>query len=443
MSNLQSIFFYFLCFCLSTFLVYKGNKKDAVKFNAYIFSRKISINPFVIAGILAPITLGFLRYGIGTDYAAYLEIYQYNAFGKVINNNANYASSIEPIFRWLAVFSYKITKTPLLFFGIPWSVTVLLSYFGIQNLSAKLNEKSLSLIWFTLISIIVPFGFNQIRQALAASIFLFSIKYLLENNKKINLKYAMATVLAFLCHYSSIFIMVPIFFVSRFIIKSNKIKKINFYILVFGLISILLLIFTLLIFKDFISTNFYNIKYVREFYRLLFITNNLGFIDIRPDNLIVFTVFAFPLIATINFKKKLTDSQKLLLSFCYIGLSLTFLSFFLMNGERFAQYFMLFAPIAYFNITSEKQRFKAMTLYPLATFFLIMFLGWQSVTHYNTFLNSNIDINTIHQRRVRALYSQIQCVLNIKECDNLWYYDGDINNRVVYTYVKGDLWGLE
>lgn len=439
MDNLQSLVFYLIGFCLSAFFIYKGNRQNSSTFNIVFLGKKIRLNLSIILGLMILITIGAFRYGIGTDYTAYLEIYQHHATGQVINNNTNYANTIEPLFKYLAKLSYWLTKTPLVFFGIPWALTVILTYLGVRGISPNISAKKIALTWFTMASIIFPFGFNQVRQALSVAIFFFSVKYILTNNKNSGFKYLLATFIAFLCHYSSILIMIPAFIISKLVFKSGvDTKKVNLRILIFGALLTILIVLISTIYKQEILLNYSQYKYIREFYRLLFVINGPTIVDIRADNLIVFCILIFPIFAIKSTNRPLSKNENLLSTLCYTGLTLTFLSIFIMNGERFAQYFILFAPLLFFSLNTRKQ--ISTKLYPFLIFSIIMLFGWQGVTNYNTIFNNNVNINAIRQRRVRNLYSQSLCLL--KGCNSLKYYDQSIKNKEIYIYGYDELWRL-
>ena len=437
MNNIQSILFYFLFFCLSAIFIYLGNKNKSLSLNIIFFGKNLKLNIFVIVGVFIPILIGFLRYGLGTDYVAYLEIYKYHSEGIIINNNANYANSIEPLFKLLSKFSYSLTGTPLLFFGIPWASTVILTYLGFCNLLNGISAKKISFAWFSLLAIIVPFGFNQIRQALAVAILFFSVKYILVDNNRSNLKYLFSILIAFMCHTSSVVITVPLFFVSKAIFRNkiNNIKRFNIITVISSFLFTIIIIYASILLKDYILVNYSHYKYVREFYRLLFV----GSINIRPDNLIVFLIYFTSFIILIKNKNKLIVSEKILSAFCCIGLSLAFLSLFVMNGERFSMYLILFAPIIFFNLITNNRIMPI--LYSIVIFSIVMFFGWHSVTHYNSIFNDNVNLNAMHQRNYRALYSQVLCLTSIEECYDIQYYDLDVNEDE-YEYEKGELWSL-
>jgi hypothetical protein len=296
------------------------------------------------------------------------------------------------------------------------------------------------LTWFALLSIVTPIGFNQIRQMLAAAILFFAIGYALQENLSGIIKYAIAAVIAILCHISAL-IMIPIYFIGWLIRKKPKIniKKTVLWIALFGVATIFLIIIIFLFYKDALLANFGHISYIRNFFRLLFVINGKDLIDLRPDNLIVFTIFLFPIIF-IRYKKVRTNIEKLLLMLCHIGLISSLPSLFFMNGERLAQYFVLFAPVAFYLVVVKMPLRKSM-IYPLALFAMTMFFGWQTVTYYHTIWDRNVDLNMINQRRIRSLYSQTLCILHIRQYNSLEYYDAAGRDQV-YHFKEGELWRL-
>ena len=131
MSILLSLFLYLAVFMFSAICIYVG--------------KSIRIRSITIAGILAVILLGFLRYGIGADYGNYLMSYQYYATGETFGlgvNNHNF--NLEPFFQLVAKVSYELTNSPILFFGITWGLMVLLIFFGIKKLLPSVDSKNFS-----------------------------------------------------------------------------------------------------------------------------------------------------------------------------------------------------------------------------------------------------------------------------------------------------------
>lgn len=445
MNNISSVLFYLFIFSLSTYLIYKGSVSTSRSKQLQIFRKRIHVNYWIVFGLLIPMVLGFLRYGIGVDYAAYLEIYQYHAQGIVINDNANYAESIEQLYWWLAKLSYALTASPMLFFGIPWSATVLFAYFGMRRLGTFMSPERMALTWFTLLSIATPLGFNQIRQTLAVSILFFAASYIIKADKKSAFTYFILGALAFLCHHTSILFSIPMYFIGRLITsveREKNFKKINLAVLGLGIILVVIFVIFAMAIKG-VAEDYSHFKYVRELYRLLFIGEGQGFIDLRPDNLILFTVFTWPIMAHIRYRKIVSRAAlKLVLVFCYIGAALLFMSLFVMNGERLAQYFVFFAPMAVFGLASNSTRHRLLA-YPLTVFSMIMFFGWQSPTQYNIILNrGHAELNAISNRRVRSLFDQSLCITKIKSCKDFNYKDA-IPDKSRYEYKSGDLWGFE
>ena len=434
--------FYLICFALSAGFIYLGSRKDTIKWFIRLSTIKMVVNPWIIGGLLIPIVIGCLRYGMGIDYASYLEIYQYYADGNVVDWHIDYIETIEPAFQWLARLSYAITGTPLLFFGLPWSATILLIYLGIKRWTPNLSREKFAMAWFLSLPIVTAIGFNQTRQMLAIAILFFASQYLIKLSFKNNFLYAILTICAMLCHQSAVFIAL-VFLVVRISIRDNGEKADTGYVMMRVVITATI---ASVIAIAGISMSGVTLPYLSEFSRLLFINgtvsgNLLGIADIRPENVILLSIFLPAVILGGSIGEKVGYIQgRVLSTFCSIGLYLTLMSVFIMNGERLAQYFVIFPILIYYISVSSSKKRKTLT-HPLGIFFLIMFLGWQGVLPYHTIYEKEVDINAANSLSIRPPYNQILCNINIISCNDQTYFDKVIREK--YEYKEGDLWKLE
>lgn len=430
MDNMQSILLYLAVFIVSYALIRYG------------VGAKSRLAVFIGLGII--IALGFFRYGLGIDYASYLELYGYHGAGIELNPEVSYhAGMIEPLFVWLARLSYVLTNTPLLYLGIPWIATVLLVYFGLRKLTRNQTPARIAMAWFTLLPIMTALGFNQVRQTLAAALLFYAFHFLLTSRRTRVIKYLLFASLAAISHFSSIFIALTLLVIGLFLGKKEK--KFKKRVIKTTLVSIAImtvLIIASISLKDTLLSQFADAKYIREFYRLLLLESGVsgllfGFVSFRPENIIVLIIFLMPML--LFFKGKYDGDRRVLLA-CATGLIISALSLFVNNGERLAQYYIFFAPVVMISIVGTRYNVRA--IYSTIVFITIMIFGWQGVTHYDTIFSRDVDLNLMAQRRIRPLYSQVACLINPGECNDDKLYDLD-TSRSWLQYAKDDLWRLK
>lgn len=429
MGNLQSILLYLVVFIFSYALMRFG------------IQSKMRI--LVFASLMLVVVLGFIRYGLGIDYASYLELYGFHGEGVELNTEVSYhAALIEPMFVWLAQLSFTLTGTPLLYLGVPWAATVVLVYLGLRKFLADKTPEQIALAWLTILPIMTALGFNQIRQTLAAALLFFAFQYLLSPRFINIVKYLFFATLASLSHFSAIFIAILLLLVSTVRGNSDDVfSKRTFSVTMISAISISVLVVLSASVKDLLLTQFSDVKYIREFYRLLFMDSDasgliFGIVSIRPENIIVLLIFLIPTI--LFFQGKYVGDRRVIVA-CVVGLIIATLSLFVLNGERLAQYFIFFAPVAMAGIVGTKYNMKA--IYAAVIFGIVMLFGWQGVTHYNTIFNRDVDLNIMAQRRIRSLNSQIGCYANPGRCEDVNLYELDVS-RSWLQYGSDDLWRL-
>jgi hypothetical protein len=439
MNSWLSILLYFFVFAFSAVFIDFGiHKAPSIKY-LKIINFKLQFNVWTSLGLLLPISLGFLRYGMGIDYASYLEIYQYFADGRVVDWHVDNISRIELFFQWLAKFSHFTTNTPIIFFGIAWTLTILFVFYGIKRWSTNLDQKFFPLVWFMVLPIITAIGFNQVRQMLAIAILFYSSVYLLKMNIKNIIKYFFFGICAVFCHRSALLVLSLLLIIRLSIIQGNKRPGTTYTLIKILIISLIpALIITLYAIASSIQ-----LPYLDEFTRLLFINGNVrgnifGIADIRPENLILISIFLPALLWCIHEKANNDDLYFRLLSlFTGLGFILTTLSFFIMNGERVAQYFILYPVIVYY-VYLAKPFSKIKISLPLILLFMIMVLGWQGVVPYHSLFEKKVDINAINSLSVRPPYSQVLCSTGVISCRDKIYFDNKVRDS--FYYEEGYIW---
>ena len=193
----MEIYFLLLCFVLFTLLFCEKNKN--------------SFGLITIFFVLAFFS-GF-RYMVGIDYLSYSYLFDANDFGTLITN--------EPGFTYLVVLLKKVLPSKYYLFLFFASITSFFTYKAILKLSD--DFKLSTIIYFCTVSFYL-FSFNIVRQFTAATIFLFSLNYLVEGKKK---TFVIICLLAAFFFHVSILFMIPLVFFYRL-----PVRKINLFIVV-------------------------------------------------------------------------------------------------------------------------------------------------------------------------------------------------------------------
>lgn len=167
-------------------------------------------------GIVYLVIITGIRKGFGNDYFTYEYIYN-----NVLINN----SSFECGFNFLMKSFAK--------FGLPFNALLLFISFINYNLIFKVSEKYIKknkwifmILWVTYFDFFF-YSLSAIRQSLAISIFMYSLKYLKTNK----LKYILSIVLASLFHKTALLLLLLLFYEK--ILKMRR-KKIILYYLIFS-----------------------------------------------------------------------------------------------------------------------------------------------------------------------------------------------------------------
>lgn len=175
-----------------------------------------------------------LRFGRGIDYNLY-----YGVYNDIIYHNDK---SFELLFTWLVKL-----------FGLlhlPWQAFVMfMSFMFVYSIYrvARQFTPSVSFV-FAFVPLFTMFAENIMRQTLGLSFFLIGFSFLLENHKWKNVFYLVFSLFGGLCH-TSIFLLVPIFFIVTLLKK-------EFFS---PFISIPVFVFSTIFFQSSFMLRFYNI----------------------------------------------------------------------------------------------------------------------------------------------------------------------------------------
>jgi hypothetical protein len=188
MNNLCSLILYIAVFAISAVLIDLGLKRK----------NKLQI----ILGIIITATLSGLRYMVGTDYNGYVSIY--NSFAKT-----SFITYLETIFHQPEIGIYFISRLskylcngPLLVFLLTSFITIIFFVLAIKNL----NPKHRGIVFFILLTTILPTSFNTIRQMVAVSIFLYAVNFIFTKKP---IKYIFWVIVASLFHISAL-VLIPL-----------------------------------------------------------------------------------------------------------------------------------------------------------------------------------------------------------------------------------------
>ena len=171
---------------------------------------------FVFFAVLFPCVLAGIRYGVGVDYYNYNYMYQNHAeltFAEYIQYDQRIELGTYILIKIASIFNSS--QMFFILFALIIYVPVVKMIMEREN-----KEDTFFLTWFFLLSHFST-GMNIMRQVAAASILLYSLKYVLDRKFK---KFILMVALASLFHVSAI-IMLPIYFIWK---RENKFNMYQF-----------------------------------------------------------------------------------------------------------------------------------------------------------------------------------------------------------------------
>ena len=227
-----------------------------------------------------------MRYKIGADYEGYEFI-----FSLLNIDVGNYEiTRLEKGYYFLIKMVNLISGTQQLVFLI---MAIISNYLIYKFIIENSKDKILSILIFFLIGPFYSSGFNGIRQYLAISLFLYSLKYL--KNKKV-LKYFFFIFLGFLFHKSCI-LLLPLYLILnlKYSLKQKIIILILSLLVDYKLLPTILNIFNYGIYNSIViyrvNSNFYLILLFLIFSMLIFLYNeknkNLNMVE---ENINFYTI---------------------------------------------------------------------------------------------------------------------------------------------------------
>lgn len=229
-----TVFAYVVALLFAFFFAFKAEKYKNKKNKVYFYS---------LAFIVIVLFCG-LRFFVGNDYSGY-----YYNFQRISTYNLSFFEQRWEPGIYLIIQIFENSKIGYFFFLFTCSVITYIFIF-----KALIYENVLQWgIFFTFTLGLLIMANDQVRQAVSLSIFLFSIKYIEQNNFK---KYLKWIIVAALFHYSAI-ALIPIYF-----LKNVKLNSFIFSIL----IIVTYIGFRLGIFYDLIFVLIGKIPYYGELY---------------------------------------------------------------------------------------------------------------------------------------------------------------------------------
>jgi len=151
------------------------------------------------------------RYGVGVDYENYENIFYYiNGFSNKITLDINNISGLEPGFVLLNKL-FGFSNNGFIAVNI---VLVALTMWAFHSAILKLPSKYQFFAYFILVTHAFIFLMqNQMRQACAISVFIYSIRYI--NEIKIN-RYLLINFLSAMTFHYSALVVLPLYFITKF-----------------------------------------------------------------------------------------------------------------------------------------------------------------------------------------------------------------------------------
>ncbi len=201
MGNLESLFFYIIAFALSAYLVSVGFR-----------SRQ---RLFCMLGLLIPIIIGGFRYGVGTDYFNYIDI-----FSEHTKNGFDGIGGIEAGYIALEKFSslFAMYDTRVLFV-----TTVLLTIGFFYAGLVRFKPQYPGLVTFLYLMTVLPMSLNAVRQGIAISIVFLALSYVRDRRFML---FTLWCIVAGLFHISALLV-IPFYFIIR-IGTINTIRQVTY-----------------------------------------------------------------------------------------------------------------------------------------------------------------------------------------------------------------------
>lgn len=301
-----------------------------------------------------------IRYNFGYDYQVYLNAFNtnqlpfeigYSFLNKIIRK-------MELSFNWVLLIISMINY--------------ILLYLVIER--EVVRFKWLSMFCFLTYFDLFFYSLSAIRQSVAISIFLYSIKYIRENKLK---KYILSILLASFFHKTAIIL---IFFKYIYIyLKKKSILKLNLIVMVSGLIYFLLIKSVLNIIKPFLSRRYIYYFFLDDSYKNKF-------------SIFIFIIIVLITVIFINFIKfdeKENKSISWIAIYVYLILkifqSIKYYSILPRIQFYFYPFYILLIPVFIQKIKKNKKKMILIILIFQMLFFIYKYKRNSKVIYYETY----------------------------------------------------------
>ncbi|MDE7337464.1 MAG: EpsG family protein [Clostridia bacterium] len=163
MNTIISILLYVVTFTLSALFL-----KESVK------KKKKGVNIYLVLSIALPVLLAAFRHNVGTDYANYVSMYEYNSalsFKQWFVGSRNFDENRFGI--WLICRIAGIFGSPKVFFAL----IALIIYLPVALTIRKFYPKCIFLAAFTYLMTLFSTGLNISKQVMAISVLIYGLQF--------------------------------------------------------------------------------------------------------------------------------------------------------------------------------------------------------------------------------------------------------------------------
>ncbi|MGI6612143.1 MAG: EpsG family protein [Candidatus Nanosyncoccaceae bacterium] len=167
-----------------------------------------------VVAVAIPVIIAAIRYRVGTDYSAYILIYNDIHKLSLADYLSNNIHGIEFGYFVLVKLASLFRNGPVTMFALSSILTVGPLYYA--ALKSKISRPSLA--YFLMLCVVYPLTFNGVRQGIAMGIFTLAYVVFAQNKKP--LKFLTAVILASLFH-SSAFLFLPTYFIAQYANKNK------------------------------------------------------------------------------------------------------------------------------------------------------------------------------------------------------------------------------
>jgi hypothetical protein len=303
------------------------------------FSLLILPKKFRKTGLI--IILMFVTLFLSTKEPTYYDLINYKEMFEYANINQLFYPEIS-----FVILSSLLKKIGLNFYYLTTIYYGLMFYFLYKGISNFTKHYEISFIIFLLFPIFFLSDYIALRQAVAISLFFYSISLFLKRKKS----FYFYALLSISFHYSAFFAYIIFFLISKFLSKKFHFVK---YIIVIILSYLLSFIFLDILVN---LVNIFSSITVIQKYALLsdtiqrynyYITKEQFHTNVIRT-LIYTSLYLFILLIFLNCKKN--NNNNILFNLFTIGIVITILGSSNMNVNRFANYFMIFVIVLIPNL---------------------------------------------------------------------------------------------